>query len=110
MTKVTARFENQKVYVGLDVHKRSWNAAIYLNDQFIRNIHQPPQPQALHHYLTHTYPGARYSCAYECGKFGYWIQREFDQLGIECLVVNPADIPSTHKDEVYKTDSRDARG
>ncbi|MBL0308035.1 MAG: hypothetical protein IPQ25_18995 [Chitinophagaceae bacterium] len=35
---------------------------------------------------------------------------EFDQLGIECLVVNPADIPCTHKDEVYKTDGRDARG
>lgn len=48
MTKVKASFENQKVYVGLDIHKRSWNAAIYLNDQFIRNIHQPPQPQALH--------------------------------------------------------------
>jgi transposase len=110
MTKVTASFENQKVYVGLDVHKRSWTAAIYLNDQFIRNIHQPPQPQALHQYLRHTYPGALCTCAYECGKFGYWIQREFHQLGIECLVVNPADIPSTHKDEVYKTDSRDARG
>lgn len=110
MTKVTASFENQKVYVGLDVHKRSWNAAIYVEDQFIRNVHQPPQPQALHHYLHHTYPGASYSCAYECGKFGYWIQREFEQLGIECLVVNAADIPSTHKDEVYKTDKRDARG
>ena len=110
MTKVTASFENQKVYVGLDVHKRSWNAAVYVEDQFIRNVHQPPQPQALHHYLVHTYPGASYSCAYECGKFGYWIQREFEQLGIECLVVNPADIPSTHKDEVYKTDKRDARG
>jgi len=110
MTKVTASFENQKVYVGLDVHKRSWNAAVYLEDQFIRNVHQPPQPQALHHYLVHTYPGASYVCAYECGKFGYWIHREFQQLGIECLVVNPADIPSTHKDEVYKTDRRDARG
>ena len=110
MTKVTASFENQKVYVGLDVHKRSWNAAVYVEDQFIRNVHQPPQPQALHHYLVHTYPGTSYSCAYECGKFGYWIQREFEQLGIECLVVNPADIPSTHKDEVYKTDKRDARG
>ena len=110
MTKVTASFENQKVYVGLDVHKRSWNAAVYVEDQFIRNVHQPPQPQALHHYLVHTYPGASYSCAYECGKFGYWIQREFEQLGIDCLVVNPADIPSTHKDEVYKTDKRDARG
>jgi len=110
MSKVTASFESQKVYVGLDVHKRSWNAAVYLNDQFIRNIHQPPHPEALHHYLTQTYPGAAYVCAYECGKFGYWIQRTFTQLGIECIVVNPADIPSTHKDEVYKTDSRDARG
>jgi transposase len=56
MTKVTESFENNTVYVGLDVHKRSWNAAVYLNDQFVRNIHQPPTPQALHHYLTHTYP------------------------------------------------------
>jgi transposase len=110
MTKVKASFENQKVYVGLDIHKRSWNAAIYLNEQFIRNIHQPPRPQALHHYLHQNYPQADHVCAYESGKFGYWIQREFKQLGIECLVVNPADIPSTHKDEVYKTDSRDARG
>jgi hypothetical protein len=31
-------------------------------------------------------------------------------LGITCLVVNPADIPSSHKDEVYKTDSHDSRG
>jgi transposase len=110
MTKVTASFENNTVYVGLDVHKKNWNAAVYLNDQFVRNIHQPPTPQALHHYLTHTYPGASYVCAYESGKFGYWIQRQFQQAGITCLVLNPADIPSTHKDEVYKTDIRDARG
>ena len=110
MTKITATFENQKIYVGLDVHKRSWNAALYLNDQYVRNIHQPPTPKALHHYLTQNYPKANYLCAYESGKFGYWIQREFKKLGIGCLVVNPADIPSTHKDEVYKTDSRDARG
>ena len=64
----------------------------------------------MHHYLTHTYPGVSYVCAYESGKFGYWIQREFKKSGITCLVVNPADIPSNHKDEVYKTDTRDARG
>jgi transposase len=110
MTKVTANFENQTVYVGLDVHKRSWNAAIFLGDHYLRNIHQPPSPQALHHFLVTHYPGARYACAYESGKFGFWIQRNLHQVGIECLVVNPADIPSTQKDEVYKTDSRDARG
>lgn len=110
MTKVTANFENQTVYVGLDVHKRSWNAAIFLGELYVRNIHQPPSPQALHHFLINNFPGAQYRCAYESGKFGFWIQRHFNQLGIQCLVVNPADIPSTHKDEVYKTDSRDARG
>lgn len=109
MTKVTASFTNQKVYVGLDVHKRSWNAAIYLNDQYVRNIHQPPSPKALHHFLTNSFLDAQYYCAYESGKFGYWIHRQFLQLNIHCLVVNPADIPSSHKDEVYKTDIRDAR-
>lgn len=56
MTKVTASFESQKVSVGIDIHKRSWNAGVYLNEQFIRNIHQPPSPQALHHYLEQNYP------------------------------------------------------
>jgi len=84
MTKVTASFENNRVYVGLDVDKRSCTAGIYLNDQFVRNIHQPPAPQALHHYLNHIYPGATYMRAYESGKFGYWIQRQFKQCGITC--------------------------
>lgn len=110
MTKVTTNFSGQNVYVGLDVHKRSWNAALYLNDQYLRNIHQPPSPQALYKFLHSAYPGAEYLCAYEGGKFGYWIQRQLQAKGIRCIVVNPADIPSTHKDEVNKTDPRDARG
>lgn len=110
MTKVKTNFASQTIYVGLDVHKRSWNAALYLNDQYLRNIHQPPSPQALYKFLTTSYPGANYVCAYEGGKFGYWIQRQLTSRGVECIVVNPADIPATHKDEVSKTDARDARG
>lgn len=110
MTNVKTNFSGQVIYTGLDVHKRSWNAALYLNDQYMRNIHQPPSPDALYKYLHSNYPGARYVCAYESGKFGYWIQRQLAQKGIECIVVNPADIPSTHKDDVNKTDPRDARG
>ena len=110
MTKVTTNFAEQTIYVGLDVHKHSWNAAMYLNDQYLRNIHQPPSPQALYAYLSNHYPGARYVCAYESGKFGYWIQRQLAQKNMECLVVNPADIPSAQKDDLQKTDPRDARG
>jgi transposase len=110
MTKVKTNFGEQTIYVGLDVHKRSWNVALYLNDQYLRNIHQPPSPQALYKYLQSQYPGARYVCAYESGKFGYWIHRQLLEKDIECLVVNPADIPSAQKDDLQKTDPRDARG
>ena len=109
MDKVTASFENSTVYVGLDVHKRSWNAGIFLDSMYVRNVHQPPSPAALSNYLKNNYPGANYKCAYESGKFGFWIQRQLSTYGIECLVVNPADIPGTQKDDVYKTDVRDAR-
>ena len=110
MSKVTANFENQTIYVGLDVHKRSWNAGIFLGDLFVKNVHQQPSPEILYNYLTKHFPNAQYHCAYESGKFGYWIQRQLSDLGINCLVVNAADIPSSHKDEVYKTDRRDSRG
>jgi transposase len=110
MAKVKTNFSFHIVDVGLDVHKRSWNAAVFLDGVYVRNIHQPPSPKALHTFLTDNFPGARYRCAYECGKFGFWIQRQFTDLHVECLVINPADIPCTHKDEVYKSDSRDARG
>lgn len=109
MNKITANFEGYMIYVGLDVHKRSWSASVYLNDQFVRTIQQPPSTAALKKFLINHYPGASYCCAYESGKFGYWIQRQLCDAGINCIVVNPADIPSSHKDEVNKTDKRDAR-
>lgn len=109
MTKVKTNFSDQTIYVGLDVHKHSWNAALYLNENYLRNVHQPPSPQALSRFLQTNYPGADYVCAYESGKFGFWIQRQLTNKGVNCIVVNPADIPATHKDEVSKTDPRDAR-
>ena len=76
---------------------------------FVKNIYQKPSPQLLYAYLTRSFPNASYQC-YESRKFGYWIQRQLSELGIICLVVNPSDMPSSHKDEVYKIDSRDSRG
>ena len=102
MTKVKTNFAFHKVDVGLDVHKRSWNAAVFLDGMYIRNIHQPPSPKALHTFLATTYPGATYRCAYECGKFGYWIHRQFTNLNIQCLVINPADI-TTVKQQITDT-------
>ena len=109
MNKIKANFVGQTVFVGMDVHKSSWNLGLHLNDHFIRNVHQKPNPQVLANYLHNNYPGANYKAAYEAGKFGFWIQRQLTQLGIECLVVNPADIPKSQKDTIQKTDPRDSR-
>jgi transposase len=109
MNKIKANFEGQTIYVGMDIHKASWNLGIHLNDIFIKNVHQKPNPTIMSNYLKENYPGAIYKAAYEAGKFGFWIQRQLNQLGIECLVVNPADIPKSQKDSLQKTDARDAR-
>ena len=109
MNKIKTNFEGQTIFVGMDVHKASWNLGIYLNDMFIKSVHQKPNPIILANYLKQNYPGAHYKAAYEAGKFGFWIQRQLRQSGIECLVVNPADIPKSQKDTLQKTDPRDAR-
>jgi transposase len=109
MNKIKTNFEGQTIYAGMDIHKASWNLGIHLNDQYIKNVHQKPNPAVMANYLKEHFPGARYVAAYEAGKFGFWIQRQLTSLGIECLVVNPADIPKSQKDSLQKTDSRDAR-
>ena len=109
MTKVKTNFEGQTVFVGMDIHKSSWNLGIYLGDMYVKNVHQKPNPHIMTQYLRHHYPGARYVAAYEAGKFGFWIQRQLGIYGIDCLIVNPADIPKSQKDSLQKTDPRDAR-
>ena len=109
MNKIRTNFEGQTIFAGMDIHKASWNLGIYLNDMFVKSVHQKPNPSVMADYLKQHFPGAHYKAAYEAGKFGFWIQRQLTQLGIECLVVNSADIPKSQKDTLQKTDPRDAR-
>ena len=55
------------------------------------------------------YPGGNYSVVYEAGFCGFWPQRRFTELGINCIVVNPADVPSSGKEKAVKTDPSDSR-
>jgi transposase len=93
----------------MDIHKSGWNLGIHLNDVFVKNVHQKPNPYIMVNYLKQHYPDAHYKAAYEAGKFGFRIQRQLTSLGIECIVVNPADIPKSQKDSLQKNDPSDAR-
>jgi len=55
------------------------------------------------------YPGAVLKVVYEAGFCGFEIQRSLTASGVECIVVNAADVPTSDKDRKRKDDKRDAR-
>lgn len=102
-------FTNHNIYVGLDTHKNSWNVTILTDTLAHKTFSQQPLPKALHDYLKRNFPGANYYSAYEASYCGYWIHFQLLELGIKSIIVNPADIPTTHKEKVQKEDKRDSR-
>lgn len=102
-------FKGQNIYVGFDVHLKSWTVTIMTEKLSHKTFTQPPNPKVLHQYLVKNFPGGTYHSAYEAGFCGYWIHNNLKSLGVHSIVVNPADIPTTDKEKVQKEDSRDSR-
>lgn len=102
-------FSDHNVYVGLDVHAKSWTVTIIVDEIEHRTYTQPPDPVVLHQYLTSHFPGANYFGGYECGFCGYHYHRKLLELGINNIVINAADLPVTNKEKVNKKDPVDSR-
>ena len=102
-------FKDQNIYVGFDVHKKSWKVTVMAEDTFYKTFTQPPDPEVLFNYLKSNFPGGNYHSAYEAGFCGFWIHEKLTSFGIKSIVVNPADIPTTDKERVQKEDKRDSR-
>jgi transposase len=101
-------FKGHHIFTGFDVHLKSWKVTILTEKLHHKTFTQPPKPEVLHHYLTRNFPGGIYHTAYEAGFCGYWIHNKLKDLGIDSMVVNPADIPTTGKEKVMKDDARDS--
>jgi transposase len=102
-------FKGQNIFVGFDAHLKSWQVTIMTEKLTHKTFSQPPDPKVLYQYLVRNFPGGTYHSAYEAGFCGYWIHNQLKSLGINSVVVNPADIPTTNKEKVQKEDSRDSR-
>jgi len=102
-------FTDQPIYVGIDVHKKSWRVSIFSDQIHHKTFTQSPNAAALVSYLHRTFPGARVRCAYEAGFSGISAARTLRAHGMECLVVHPPDIPRTEHDRLRKNDKIDAR-
>lgn len=102
-------FTNKQLYVGIDVHKKRWQVAIFLDGVILSNVSIDASAGKLVAYLHKHYGHALFHCVYECGPFGFNLCRHLWAAGMECIVVNPNDIPGTDKERRSKTDPIDAR-
>jgi transposase len=102
-------FEGQNIYAGIDVHKKDWTVCIFSEHLEHKQFVQPPRAKALASYLHCHFPGATYYSVYEAGFCGFYVHTQLTESGIMNIVVNAADVPTTHKEKSNKTDRRDSR-
>jgi transposase len=107
--KQMADFAGKTIYVGVDVHLKSWDVSLYFDQQHLRSFQQPPDSSKLVTTLRRDYPNAFFECAYEAGFSGFSLQRQLTEAGIGCIVVHAADVPQTDKGRKTKNDRRDSK-
>lgn len=101
-------FEGEKIYSGIDSHLKSWRVTILTERLHHKTFTQPPDPKTLVSYLKKNFPGATYYSAYEAGFSGFWIHYELAKMNVNNIVVNAADVPTTQKEKLQKTDTVDS--
>lgn len=102
-------FNGQSFYVGIDCHKKSWKVTILGEHNEHKTMSQNPDPALLAGYLKRNFPGGNYHAVYEAGFSGFDACRKMKQLGIDCRVIHPADVPTNQKERLQKTDKADSR-
>jgi len=101
-------FKGQSFFLGLDVHAKNWLVTIRTRDLTLKTYSMDPSPHQLKRHLTRHYPGGQYHSVYEAGFCGFWIHRSLMELGIKNMVINPADVPTTHKEKRRRRDPVDS--
>jgi transposase len=55
------------------------------------------------------FPGGTYHSVYEAGFSGFWTHYKLKEMGINNIVINAADVPTTQKEHLLKDDPTDSR-
>lgn len=102
-------YSGKDIYAGIDVHLKSWTVSIMVDGILCKTFSQDSKALDLKKYLEMNYPNGTYHSAYEAGFCGFGPHREMLKYGINNIIVNPADIPTTDKEKKQKDDARDSR-
>jgi len=98
-----------KLFIGIDIHKRSWKIHCSTDISGGKTFSMPPSPEGLKNYVDRYFSDHEVATAYEAGCCGYHAHRCFEGYGWRSLVVNPADVHRKGKEKHTKTDRIDAQ-
>jgi transposase len=96
-----------RVFVGLDVHKKSYHAAVRVNGAPGRTTVLPPTTAAVLA-LLEPYRTAHLEVVYEAGPTGFGLVRALRKAGVKAQVIAPSKTPKPSGD-TNKTDRLDCR-
>ena len=101
-------FKGQKIFIGIDVHKKNWDVAIAPEVGNVKRHTQKASAKELFDFLKNHYPDGDYLAVYESGFSGFSTYYALKEASIECMVIHAADVPTTQYEEVMKTDRVDS--
>jgi len=101
-------YTGKKVYMGIDVHKKTYAVVSICESEVIKKDTMPAEPAVLMAYIKNKFSGAQIETAYEAGFSGFHLHRQLAGAGIKNNVIHPGSIEVASRDRV-KTDKRDAK-
>ncbi|MDD6075410.1 MAG: IS110 family transposase [Bacteroidales bacterium] len=108
MQKYKVSFKGQNIFVGIDVHLKTWHVVSITESGYKISFSQRSDAKVLFDTLNKKFPDAHFKSAYEAGFCGFSVHYKLTELGFENIVINPADVPTSNKEKVTKTDAVDA--
>ena len=108
MDKITNFCQNKTIFIGLDIHKKTWNLTARCEGIQIKYWTMPASKEKLVSSLSNLFPGASFALAYEAGCFGYWVYDYLMDHGIKTIITPPNLIPKEDTQRV-KTNRIDSR-
>ena len=101
-------FKGQNIYVGIDVHLKTWHVTTVTESGYKYSFAQHSDARELFDRLNRKFLDAHFLSAYEAGFCGFSVHYALTELGFENIVVHAADIPTTGKEKAMKTDAVDS--
>lgn len=101
-------YSGKKVFVGIDVHRRSYVTTAICNGAVVKRCRMEADAEKLCVYLERHFSSAKVYTVYEAGFSGFALHRHLESVGVNNIVINAASLEVSPKDRV-KTDKRDSK-